>query len=1023
MKDLVCRIGSLVTSSVTRLVAVFAVLAFGISLAIVPTIAVAAGESDDNGTVICDGSVTPGVGSSSAQDCVGEPVEQPVEQPDPTNRVLNLAVIGDSYTAGNGTNGVREARPLEVFIKNYLGLNWEDYGGYYGEYTDVDGKKVNPFRSYLNYSYHYTRWLRSQGMKVVYNNYAHSGATLVGANDHGIINQVEHLASNTDMVLFTAGGNDVKFSSIVKYCFAAWPVGNRDNCVRSIAEAFDLLPTVKANTRVLFEKLEAKIASGKTAQAVLLSYPLLAMDKNWYIGSGNSAYPAAQLVRELGKEAVLQQRAVVDQWNSEPHTLKVTYIDSIPDHFAGHEPDPEIGGLFDWESGRNPLRWINEFRETMGVPNSDPTVRPLGKIYSKATSLGSDGQANWYHPNIQGHKEESNVLVNKLGIPAVSHNIDKNAAHMDIAIVLDATGSMADDIAAVRDNIKEIIDRVKGKSATARVAVVTYKDDPQYGGDSTDYPSKVEQDFTEDIDLVKQKLGEIEVSGGGDNAETVYSGIEAALNLKWRDGVKKVAIVYGDAAAKNPEKGSGLTWQQIADHAFALDPVEVYSIDSRSMNEDPNIRSLVAATGGKSYDIADASQAADALNKALDTIAAKPFAWLDGPYQGVIGSTINFDARGSYAIESEITKYEWDFDGDGTYEETTTDGQAKHTYTEVFDGPVGVRVTDSAGRSAVGSTMVTITRDGDTVPDDIDNCPLVANADQTDTDGDGIGDVCDDTPGIVVPEGESSEFYEIIDGNPPAGHQEVSLSSHEVMAGRSVDVSAGIFALGSTARINIRNANMPANTRIADTASSHNGTNSGEGTVLAEDVPVAKEDLTASTTVTIPAETKPGTYTINVSAGNLEASSELTVLANPDVKPETPEDPGNGEKPEEPKDPKTPDAPEDPKDPEVPTTSDTPEESKDPDTPKDSDTVKDPTTPEIPKDSDSAQNNSGNGDITVNPDKSQAQGKSVETPQKSETSAKDKLSRTGSAVIMVVWLAVGLLGVALAMLGIHRLRR
>jgi hypothetical protein len=34
--------------------------------------------------------------------------------------------------------------------------------------------------------------------------------------------------------------------------------------------------------------------------------------------------------------------------------------------------------------------------------------------------------------------------------------------------------------------------------------------------------------------------------------------------------------------------------------------------------------------------------------------------------------------------------------------------------------------------------------DGDGVPDDEDNCPLLANADQTDTDVDGVGDGCDD---------------------------------------------------------------------------------------------------------------------------------------------------------------------------------------------------------------------------------------------------------------------------------------
>lgn len=33
--------------------------------------------------------------------------------------------------------------------------------------------------------------------------------------------------------------------------------------------------------------------------------------------------------------------------------------------------------------------------------------------------------------------------------------------------------------------------------------------------------------------------------------------------------------------------------------------------------------------------------------------------------------------------------------------------------------------------------------DGDTIGDDIDNCTLVSNIDQRDTDGDGFGNICD----------------------------------------------------------------------------------------------------------------------------------------------------------------------------------------------------------------------------------------------------------------------------------------
>jgi hypothetical protein len=42
--------------------------------------------------------------------------------------------------------------------------------------------------------------------------------------------------------------------------------------------------------------------------------------------------------------------------------------------------------------------------------------------------------------------------------------------------------------------------------------------------------------------------------------------------------------------------------------------------------------------------------------------------------------------------------------------------------------------------------------DDDTIPDTTDNCPLVANPDQADTDGDGIGDACDNCPLVPNPE-------------------------------------------------------------------------------------------------------------------------------------------------------------------------------------------------------------------------------------------------------------------------------
>jgi YD repeat-containing protein len=65
------------------------------------------------------------------------------------------------------------------------------------------------------------------------------------------------------------------------------------------------------------------------------------------------------------------------------------------------------------------------------------------------------------------------------------------------------------------------------------------------------------------------------------------------------------------------------------------------------------------------------------------------------------GATVNFDASGSTDPDGTIVKYEWDLDGNGTYETDT--GSAPNTakaYALPGDLTVGLRVTDNSGETA-----------------------------------------------------------------------------------------------------------------------------------------------------------------------------------------------------------------------------------------------------------------------------------------------------------------------------------
>jgi PKD repeat protein len=76
------------------------------------------------------------------------------------------------------------------------------------------------------------------------------------------------------------------------------------------------------------------------------------------------------------------------------------------------------------------------------------------------------------------------------------------------------------------------------------------------------------------------------------------------------------------------------------------------------------------------------------------------------PNPVLTGQTVTFDGSGSHDTDGSIVKYEWDLDGNGTYETTTTTPTTTKTYSAVGAITVGLRVTDNGG--ATGATTRTI---------------------------------------------------------------------------------------------------------------------------------------------------------------------------------------------------------------------------------------------------------------------------------------------------------------------------
>jgi PKD repeat protein len=82
------------------------------------------------------------------------------------------------------------------------------------------------------------------------------------------------------------------------------------------------------------------------------------------------------------------------------------------------------------------------------------------------------------------------------------------------------------------------------------------------------------------------------------------------------------------------------------------------------------------------------------------------FSW--APSTPKVNQTIMFDASASNDSDGSITKYEWDWNNDGTYEDTSTTPTATHSWAQAGNYPVLVRVTDNDGATSIKTISIPI---------------------------------------------------------------------------------------------------------------------------------------------------------------------------------------------------------------------------------------------------------------------------------------------------------------------------
>jgi Mg-chelatase subunit ChlD len=141
---------------------------------------------------------------------------------------------------------------------------------------------------------------------------------------------------------------------------------------------------------------------------------------------------------------------------------------------------------------------------------------------------------------------------------------------VDVVFVVDTTGSMIDDVDAVKRDMRTILAHLRARNPDYQVGIVAYRDL------NDEYLTRTFATLTRDDATIEAAMSAIHVTGGDDWREHVYAGIHTALHLQpWRPGVSQHIILMGDAPPHDDYANDPRTLQSVTAKARTA-PLQVH---------------------------------------------------------------------------------------------------------------------------------------------------------------------------------------------------------------------------------------------------------------------------------------------------------------------------------------------------------------------------------------------------------------------------------------------------------------
>ncbi len=228
--------------------------------------------------------------------------------------------------------------------------------------------------------------------------------------------------------------------------------------------------------------------------------------------------------------------------------------------------------------------WSRNGSKTIGR-DSWINIRTFSKAYGDYSGSFED---NPFMLSLSALPEQENAKEPPPAVVSVLNNLDQKINDLsrntiDVALVLDTTISMRDNVEFLRSKLIPMVKQQVAKFDSFRIGIVLYRD---YGEEYLVKPF----DFSNNLDTVQTILDGIRLRGGGDKPEAVYEGIYSALtDLKWLSN-KRLVIQVGDAPPHAKPKGKVTQTMILAKSQEML--VQLQQINLSDVESEHNKQSL-----------------------------------------------------------------------------------------------------------------------------------------------------------------------------------------------------------------------------------------------------------------------------------------------------------------------------------------------------------------------------------------------------------------------------------------------